>query len=35
MVRQEEVFNVCISIMHGNLVLSPEYVNEAISHLVV
>ena len=34
-VRREEVFNGCISIMHGKLVLSPEYFNEAIFHSVV
>ena len=31
MVGQEDVLNECISIMHGKLVLSPEYFNEAIS----
>ena len=33
MVEQEEVFNHCINIMHGKLVLSPKYFNEAISDL--
>ena len=28
-------FNECISIMHGKLVLSPEYFHGAISDLVV
>ena len=31
----QEVFYECISIMHGKVVLSPEYFNEAISDLMV
>ena len=34
-IGQEEFFYECISIIHGKLILSPEYFKETISHSVV